>query len=132
MRDYENILAWPEVDDLAVDTYEATQSFPREEIYSLTSQLHRPTCSVPANIAEGVSRNSKKNCFHFLFIARDSVAEADCFSHLALRPGHLNREIHFMIAAQAGEASSVLTGLICLVGKEVKSLSLVSSLQVEG
>ena len=50
MRDYTKIGAWKLADDLTVAIYKATQSFPREEIYGLTSQLRRAAYSVPANI----------------------------------------------------------------------------------
>lgn len=66
MRNYNNILAWRKSDDLTVAIYEATHSFPKEEAYSLTSQIRRAAYSVPANIAEGASRNSQKDYLHFL------------------------------------------------------------------
>ena len=50
MRDYTKIEAWKLADDLTVAVYQATQSFPREEIYGLTSQLRHASYSVPANI----------------------------------------------------------------------------------
>ena len=61
MRDYTKIKAWPLArktlrlgeqlaDDLTVAVYERTRSFPREEMYGLTSQLRRASYSVPANI----------------------------------------------------------------------------------
>ena len=46
MRDYAKIQAWKLADDLAVSIYQATKSFPREEIYGLTSQLRRASYSV--------------------------------------------------------------------------------------
>ncbi len=68
MRDYTKIEAWKLADDLTVAVYQATHLFPREEIYGLTSQLRRASYSVPANIVEGSSRESKKDYLHFLYI----------------------------------------------------------------
>jgi four helix bundle protein len=51
MRDYTRIDAWKLADDLAVAVYERTRTFPREELYGLTSQLRRAVVSVAANIA---------------------------------------------------------------------------------
>jgi hypothetical protein len=68
MRDYTKIEAWRLADDLTVAVYERTRRFPREEIYGLTSQLRRAAYSVPANIVEGASRESKKDYLHFLYI----------------------------------------------------------------
>ena len=67
MRDYTKIEAWKLADDLTVAVYQATQSFPREEIYGITSQIRRAACSVPAKIVEGSSRESKKDYLHFLY-----------------------------------------------------------------
>ena len=50
MRDYTKIEAWRLADDLTVAVYERTRSFPKEEMYGLTSQLRRASYSVPANI----------------------------------------------------------------------------------
>lgn len=60
MRDYTKIEAWRLADDLTVAVCERTKAFPKEEVYGLTSQLRRASYSVPANIVEGVSRESKK------------------------------------------------------------------------
>ena len=50
MRDYTKIEAWRLADDLTVSVYKRTRSFPKEEMYGLTSQLRRASYSVPANI----------------------------------------------------------------------------------
>ena len=79
MRDYTEIEAWRLADDLTVAVYERTRSFPREEIYGLTNQLRRAAYSVPANIVEGSSRESKKDYLHFLYIARGSAIRDSVF-----------------------------------------------------
>ena len=64
-RDFKNIKAWQYADDLAVLVYSKTRSFPKEELYGITSQLRRAAVSVPTNIAEGASREHKKEYLHF-------------------------------------------------------------------
>src|SRR6266513_3575841 len=90
MRDYTKIDAWRLADDLTVAVYEHTRSFPKQEIYGLTNQLRRASYSVPANIVEGASRESKKDYLHFLYIARGSLSETQYFIHLAHRLGYLS------------------------------------------
>jgi four helix bundle protein len=88
-RDFKNIKAWQYADDLAVLVYSITKSFPKEELYGITSQLRRSVVSVPTNIAEGASREHKKEYLHFLFIARGSIAEVEYLLHLSRRVGYL-------------------------------------------
>ena len=121
MRDYRNIKAWQKADDLVVAVYEATKTFPKEEVYSLTSQIRRAVYSIPANIAEGASRNSQRDYLHFLYIARGSAAEVSYFIHLSRRLGYLTQEDHESLAALAEEVFRVLTGLIQSVEKEIGS-----------
>ena len=119
MRDYRNILAWQKADDLTVAVYEATRLFPKEELYSLTNQLRRAAYSVPANIAEGASRNTQKDYLHFLYIARGSAAETAYFIHLSNRLGYFKADAFARLSAQANEVSRILTGLIHAVEKEI-------------
>src|SRR6266704_7217163 len=96
MRDYIKIEAWKLADDLTVAIYEMTRQFPREEQYGLTSQLRRASYSVPANIAEGSSRGTKRDYLHFLYIARGSLTEAQYFIHLSQR-------LHYLSEPEANE-----------------------------
>jgi four helix bundle protein len=118
MRDYTKIEAWRLADDLTVAIYEATRSFPREEIYGITSQLRRAASSAPANIVEGSARASKRDYLHFLYIARGSLSEAEYFIHLAHRLGYLQDAQAGKLKAQAKSTSGCLYGLIRAVEKE--------------
>ncbi len=52
--------------ELVVEIYALTKTFPKEELYGLTSQIRRSAISIPSNIAEGAARNSKKEYIQFL------------------------------------------------------------------
>lgn len=119
MRDFRKITAWQKADDLTVAVYRDTRSYPREERYGLTSQMRRAAYSVPANIAEGASRSSKKDYLHFLYIARGSLSELRYFIHLSRRLEFLPSESRVQIDGQADEAARVLTGLIQSVESEL-------------
>ncbi len=119
MRDFRKIKAWMLADDLAVAVYEVSKSFPREEIYGITSQIRRAASSVAANIVEGASRESAKDYAHFLQIARGSLAETQYFLHLAKRLGYLEDAPAAQIEALAKEAFACLHGLIVAVRKEI-------------
>jgi len=69
MNNYKELKIWQKSVDLAVHVYEITKSFPKEEIYGLTSQLRRSAISISSNIAEGAGRNTKKDFSNFLGIS---------------------------------------------------------------
>ena len=123
MRDYTKIDAWKLADDLTVAIYEKTRRFPREELYGLTGQLRRAAYSVPANIAEGSSRESKRDYLHFLYIARGSLSEAQYFVHLAGRLGYLSPNDAGTLAAQISATFACLHGLIRAVEREAGKFS---------
>jgi len=112
MRDFRKIEAWQLADDLAVAVYEATKSFPKEEMYGITSQIRRAVTSVAANIVEGASRESAKDYAHFLQIARGSLAETQYFLHLARRLGYLDQERAAELEQAARRVFGCLHGLI--------------------
>lgn len=118
MRDYTKIEAWKLADDLTVVLYERTRLFPKEEMYGLKSQLRRAAYSVPANIVEGSSRESKRDYLHFLYIARGSFSEAQYFIHLARRLGHLEVAEADRLLNQTKQVFGCLHGLIRVVEKE--------------
>src|SRR5437773_9323330 len=80
---FEQLDVWRISLDFAVKVYEMTKQFPREEMYGLTSQLRRAAASVPANIAEGKGRYSKKEFRQFFFNARGSLYEVITHVRLA-------------------------------------------------
>jgi four helix bundle protein len=127
MRDYTKINAWKLADDLTVAVYQCTRSFPREELYGLTSQIRRAAYSVPANIAEGSSRESKRDYLHFLYIARGSPSETQHFVHLAQRLEYLVPRDAESLAAQTSAAFACLHGLIRAVELESGKLSRVAA-----
>ena len=76
-RKHHDLKVWQEGMELVTDIYRVTDSFPRDEIYGLTSQMRRAAVSVPSNIAEGAARISNKEFLQFLSIARGSLSELE-------------------------------------------------------
>jgi four helix bundle protein len=89
-----------------------TRNFPKEEIYGITSQIRRCAVSIPANIAEGQGRRSKKEFQQFLGHARGSLLELDTHLELALRFGYIDSESYQNILPQVQEAGRILNGLL--------------------
>ncbi|MEK6537900.1 MAG: four helix bundle protein [Nitrospirota bacterium] len=122
-RDFKNIKAWQYADDLTVLVYSKTNYFPKEELYGLTSQLRRAAASVPTNIAEGASREHKKEYLHFLYIARGSAGETRYLIHLANRLEYLKKSDYEELERLREETAKTLHGLISAVRKEASFIS---------
>ncbi len=75
MHKFEDLKIWQKAMDITVDCYKATENFPKEEKYGLTSQLRRSAVSVPSNISEGAGRNTNGEFKQFLGIANGSSFE---------------------------------------------------------
>ena len=119
-RNFKNIKAWQYTDDLAVLVYSKTKSFPKEELYGITSQLRRAVVSIPTNIAEGANREHKKEYLHFLYIAMGSMAETEYLLHLSRRLEYLEDDEYKKLEDLRKESARTLYGLINSVKKETK------------
>jgi four helix bundle protein len=112
MRDFKKLAVWEKAHLLSLGVYKATASFPRDELYGLTSQLRRAATSIPANIAEGCGRDSEADFGRFLTIAMGSASELEYHLLLALDLGHLSAEIHKVLNEQTTEVKKMLAGFI--------------------
>jgi four helix bundle protein len=92
MMPYERFTAWKVSHQLAVATYRATRSFPKEERYGLTSQMRRAAFSVAANVAEGAAKRGSAEFRRYLDIAIGSLSELACAVLLARELGFLSQE----------------------------------------
>lgn len=80
---FEDLRIWQKSHGLAIEIYQLTRKFPKDETYGLISQLRRVSLFVPANIVEGFYRNTTKELVQFLFHARGSAGEVIYFLVLA-------------------------------------------------
>jgi len=76
-RPYKKLDLWNVAMEIVFDIYKITKDFPAHERYGLIDQLRRAAVSVPSNIAEGSSRNTKKEFTNFLYMAQGSLNEID-------------------------------------------------------
>lgn len=111
-RNFKTIKAWEMADNLAVELYQATRAFLKEELYGLVSQIRRAAVSVAANIAEGSSRRTYKDFGHFLVIARGSLSEVEYYLHLAGRLGYIEGDVLSRLNTMHKETALTLNGFI--------------------
>jgi four helix bundle protein len=89
IESHRDLLVWQKAMDLAVEIYRLASKFPASETYRLVSQITRAVASVPANIAEGHARSTRRDYANFLAIAKGSLMETETFLMLAVRLQHL-------------------------------------------
>ena len=77
MKNFRDLRVWQKAHALTLRVYQVTQSFPKEELYSLTNQLRRSAMPVPSNIAEGCGREGDAELARLLQIAIGSASEAE-------------------------------------------------------
>ena len=96
----------------AIEVFRTTAAFPAEERFGLASQIRRAAVSIPANIAEGAARRSKKEFVQFLSMARGSSSELRVLLEIAKETGHLDDDSFRRQEASVDRISSMLSGLI--------------------
>lgn len=90
VNSYRDLRVWQQGMDLVEQVYRASGCFPKHELYGLTSQVRRAAVSVPANIAEGQTRESTKEYLRHISIAQASLAEVQTELEIAVRLAYLS------------------------------------------
>ena len=112
MRDFRNLQVWNKAHSLTLDVYEATGSFPKEELYGLTSQIRRSSTSIPTNIAEGCGRSGDAELARFMTISMGSASEVEYQLLLAHDLGYLSQIIYSDLLDKVTEVKRMLAGFI--------------------
>jgi len=112
MQDYKSLKVWQRGHQLTLAVYRITASFPREEIYGLTSQLRRSAASVPANIAEGCGCDTSAELARFLYVALGSASECEYHLLLAHDLGLLKDGDDEHLSGEATQLKRMLAALI--------------------
>ncbi|EIJ39212.1 S23 ribosomal protein [Galbibacter orientalis DSM 19592] len=108
---FESLKVWEKSIQLVKFIYKLTSDFPKEEQYSLTSQIRRSAISIPSNIAEGTSRDSKKDKKRFYTIAYGSLMELVNQIIITKELSYISTESSQMVKDMAMEIAKMISGL---------------------
>ena len=108
---FEKLDVWHKARNLVKKIYLITKIFPEDEKFALTSQIRRAAISVPANIAEGSSRFSKKDQAHFYQIAYSSLMELMNHLYISLDLEYINSETINNFKPVVAEISRMINSL---------------------
>lgn len=109
---HKKLKIWQDSVSFSIDIYHATQLFPDEEKFGLTSQLRRAAISIPSNIAEGSKRGTKKDFISFLRIAFGSAAEVETQLLIANKLGFITDVTYLQLSSSLEKITGMLDSFI--------------------
>ena len=112
MKDFRKLIVWEKAHHLTLKIYKVTESFPREEMYALVSQIRRASVSIPTNTAEGCVRSSDADFSRFLYISLGSTSELEYLMLLSKDLEYINEELYNELAKDVNEIKKMLIGMI--------------------
>jgi four helix bundle protein len=108
---YRDLDVWKQAMELVEESYKLTGSFPRSELFGLTSQIRRAAVSIPGNVAEGQCRRETKPYRHHVSIAIGSHGELETYFELSVRLGLLSRAECTRMMMRCDSVGRLLSGL---------------------
>jgi four helix bundle protein len=112
IKSYRDLEVWQKGMELVTLVYQGTASFPREELFGITSQMRRAAVSIPANIAEGQGRAYRKDFLNFLSMAYGSLMELETHLLVALNLSYLQPTESEVLLNKTSELGRMLNGLM--------------------
>lgn len=112
IQSYRDLRVWQEAVNLAEICYHLTRNFPKDELYSMTSQIRRASVSISANIAEGYGRRTRGEYVQFLYIAQGSLKKLETHLIICQRVQIASPENIKSPLSQCESVGRLLVGLI--------------------
>src|SRR5215216_1643273 len=108
---YQDMIVWQRAVDLAIESYDRTDSFPIQERFCLTPQIRRAAISIPSNIAEGQGRDHRREFLYHLSVGRGSVQEMKTLFVIAERRNYASSDELKRTRELCEHVSRMLAGL---------------------
>ena len=110
---YERLKVWQLANQLAIEVYRITATFPPNERYGLASQIRRAATAIAANIVEGNARNHRGEYVQFCHIARSSAVELKYLLQLSRDLGFLKPSEFVSPFNLADAVSALIYAMVC-------------------
>jgi four helix bundle protein len=113
IKSYKDLLIWKKGIEIVLSTYRLVYSFPKDELYALSSQIKRSSVSIPSNIAEGYGRQSTQSYIQFIKIARGSLCELETQLLIAKKLDFINDDkLYSELTTQIIEESKMINSFL--------------------
>lgn len=116
---FQKLRVYQETRKLVKDIYLLLRKYPRNEQYAICDQMRRSAVSIPSNIAEGMSRSSKKEQIHFLEISYGSLMELFCQLEISKDIDYINEEDFSLLEKEILVIAKQLSGLRSSIQKTI-------------
>ena len=110
-RPHRKLNVWKKSMNFVKHVYQATETFPKSEIYGLSSQMRRSAVYIPSNLAEGAARKGKKEFSQYLNIAQGSISEIDTQIELSFILNFIEKDVYNDLMDELNTISKMLFGL---------------------
>lgn len=114
-KSFEDVVAWQKAHAFVLAIYKVTKTFPKDEVFGLTSQLKRAAVSIAANIAEGYKKTGEKDKLRFLNIAQGSLEECRYYLLLA-------KDIEFITIEKYEELKDLINSSSYMLNSYAKAI----------
>ncbi len=111
-KGYKKLKVWEKSHSLAIEIYNVSKAFPKEELYGITSQIRRAAFSVPLNIVEGQASKSKKEFLNFLNIANRSLVETEYLLEVAHELNFIDKTVYEKLETMRVELGMMLNAFM--------------------
>lgn len=111
VQSFRDLTVWQRSIELIEDVYRMTKTFPKHELYGITSQLQRAAVSVAANIAEGSGRESTKEYIHHLSYSLGSLSEVVTYLVVCVKLEYLPAQLTITVEEKCDSIGRMLRGL---------------------
>ncbi len=107
-RKFEDLLVWQKAHEFVLLVYKETKTFPKDELYGLTSQFRRAAVSIPSNISEGFKKKGKLDKLRFYNISQGSLEECRYYIILSGDLGYVSADVKELLMKSIIDASLLL------------------------
>jgi len=119
IRNFRDLDVWKKGIKIVREVYRITDTFPKQELYGLVSQMQRSSVSIPSNIAEGFNRLHNKEFKQFLYVALGSCAELETLVEVATELKYIDERKKSYILENLDHESRMLSNLIKKVVEQI-------------
>ena len=112
MLSYKKLKVWLFSMELVKEIYQLTKTYPKDEMFGLTSQTKRAAVSIPCNIAEGLGRKHKNDTIQFLHVSRGSAYEVETLISIAVMTSIIDQDNYDRINLMLENIIRILNGFI--------------------